>query len=827
MQFTQPRLSIAVTLALGITATQHTQASDIVNRGIISNNSHGLTSQEDLLLFNAGTIVGRDGAGVYAQGNGNVDNKGRITGSLGEKGSPLNDGIRIGKVARISNAGTIESTHPLGSGLVIGNGSVTNGSSALISGKGYGILAKGGGTTHVTNSGTIQGARGIKFEGNFNDVVVNSGSIIGSGGGPTIDLGGGDDVLSLHSGSRIGGFIDGGQGYDRVVLNGAGSGTLRDTLRFEKLHVDSGTWTLLSRGDFSDGAEIAWGAKLINQGAITGQTLVKGEYTGQGYTHSLLVKGTLRVNRASGAASIGQDLTLSRGSKLIYGVDANGGSATVQVGGTANLGGATLLVNATGGRAPVNSQHTLLRAGNVEGTFGQVTTDLALMTPEVRYGKTEVGLSYRRNDVALESLAQSDNAKSVARHLEPLTRFGKVTTGIKGQAVNREEFFSDGMNKSIIRKRRSLDDDMDSDLELAMADVEEMDDVPAVGAALTTSNEATLTRALEQLASSHTANLGNATLSGASQVSSSMLSAMRQLGDPANRQTLSSTALATGDSSRNGANGRLWVQGLGNSGKFERSQSSQVLQQNTWGLLLGADWALDSEWRLGVLGGKSQTRLKGTDFGGDLDSWHLGAYALRQSGPLALRLGAVHSIHEGRTRRNVDFAGLSDRLKGNHRADSQQAFAELGYNLGSGNLHAEPFVNIGYQRYHHEGFKEKGGDTALNVKAQTQDNLSSTFGARLANQYTLDSGMRLTPHLSAGWKHLYGRTTHQTEQNLMALNDDSFKIKSSALDRDSLVLEAGLDLKLSPRQNLGVGYSGEVGGNSRKHGVMGQWALAF
>ncbi|RBB92173.1 autotransporter outer membrane beta-barrel domain-containing protein, partial [Pseudomonas sp. MWU12-2115] len=136
-------------------------------------------------------------------------------------------------------------------------------------------------------------------------------------------------------------------------------------------------------------------------------------------------------------------------------------------------------------------------------------------------------------------------------------------------------------------------------------------------------------------------------------------------------------------------------------------------------------------------------------------------------------------------------------------------------------------VNIGYQRYHHEGFKEKGGDTALNVKAQTQDNLSSTFGARLANQYTLDSGMRLTPHLSAGWKHLYGRTTHQTEQNLMALNDDSFKIKSSALDRDSLVLEAGLDLKLSPRQNLGVGYSGEVGGNSRKHGVMGQWALAF
>lgn len=41
------------------------------------------------------------------------------------------------------------------------------------------------------------------------------------------------------------------------------------------------------------------------------------------------------------------------------------------------------------------------------------------------------------------------------------------------------------------------------------------------------------------------------------------------------------------------------------------------------------------------------------------------------------------------------------------------------------------------------------------------------------------------------------------------------------------MVEAGLDVGLSARQSLGLGYSGELGSNSRNHAVIGQWQMRF
>ena len=345
----------------------------------------------------------------------------------------------------------------------------------------------------------------------------------------------------------------------------------------------------------------------------------------------------------------------------------------------------------------------------------------------------------------------------------------------------------------------------------------------AAVAALLTSDKTTAPVALEQLAAGSNANLAKATLSSITPVSASMLSAMQQL------NSRYGSAYSSGNSPRQAAgaadSGRVWIQALGHGGKVDRNFDS-TLKHATQGLVMGADWRLNEQWHVGLVGGKSQTRLDARQYDGDLDSWHLGAYAARQDGPFSLRLGATYASHDGASKRRVAFSGFSDRLKGNYDANTQQAFAELAVNIGRHNATLEPFASVGYQRYQRDSYRENGGDAALKVFGQTRDNLSSTFGLRTAKINRLDNGITLTPRFSAGWKHTFGEIESDTRQQLVK-GGKRFEIAGAALDRNSLSVDAGLDLGLSANHTVGVGLTGEMATDSRTHGVMGQWRMAL
>ncbi|MRJ18907.1 autotransporter outer membrane beta-barrel domain-containing protein [Pseudomonas haemolytica] len=314
---------------------------------------------------------------------------------------------------------------------------------------------------------------------------------------------------------------------------------------------------------------------------------------------------------------------------------------------------------------------------------------------------------------------------------------------------------------------------------------------------------------LEQLAGSQNANLAGATQNTTQHLSNQLLSTLRTL--PANDD------------------GHFWVQGLGNGGNLNSQRGSAGLKHGTQGLLLGADWALDHAWRIGVMGAKTSSRFDAPRFAADLDSWHLGGYAVRQDGPFALRLGAVYSNHAGQNKRNVAALNYKEQLKGNYNANSQTLFSELGYQLGSADFSVEPFAGIGYQRYQREDFKERGGLTALNVGSQTQQNLNSTLGLRLATVYRFDNNLSLTPHLSTSWKHRYGDVDSQVRQTSRHAPDliDGFTITGTALDRNSLDLQAGLDLALSADHSIGLTYTSQAGTDSSNQGLMGQWKMIF
>ena len=406
----------------------------VTNYGTLTGGRHGITTDLGATLINYGDVTGRNGSGFGSDGDGTVINHGTITGAYsGLKPNGDGDGVDIDLIAHIENYGVIQGTGAGGvdkngfangsEGIALGGGYIYNAQGARVSGANNAVLVDDGSdgsglaATTLINNGTIQGLDGfgVKFVGAFDDAVINNGLISGSNG-QALDLGGGDDRLTLGSASRFDGLVDGGSGYDRVSFDDPAGGNFGNSQNFEWLDVKSGSWTLTSQNDFSDGGEIFSGARLINQGAISGSLTVDegGIYAGGGSVGNLLVNGTLQTSPQLGAATITHDLTLSSAATLAYGVNADGSSAPVQVGGTAHLNGATLAINAGSGTYPWLSQYSVLNAGAIDGTFGNVTSDYAFLTPTLNYTPTSVELTYARNDVAFANYASSANGNSAA-----------------------------------------------------------------------------------------------------------------------------------------------------------------------------------------------------------------------------------------------------------------------------------------------------------------------------------------------------------------------------------------------------------------------------
>ena len=654
-----------------------------------------------------------------------------------------------------------------------------------------------------------------------------------------------NDLITLTDGASFTGRLDGGKGDNVLFLNAADGGALNDTRNFNGLFVAQGNWTLSSKGDFHEGVLVNSGGALTNLGSIKGNVYVQngGSFAGKGTVGNLEVGGLLTVNAALGAPRVKGNLHLAPGAELAYEVTPAGGQ-TIKVDGTAQLDGATLKVVAAG-EYPQSSQYKIIEAREVKGEFGRIENDLAYMTATAQYNKKSVELTYARNDVTLESLAPTENAAALAgsitgqEALIATTAPTSTPTSPMPASTPTAAVIAVPVPvpvpvltsvAALIEDSAPATSSIPNEILTAQTSEAAAQPVPqltkpanAAVAALLTSDKTTAPIALDQLAAGSNANLAKATLSSITPVSASMLSAMRQLDNH------SASTYGSRSSPRQAAgsedSGRVWIQALGLGGKVDRDADG-ILQHASQGLVVGADWRLDEHWHVGLIGGKSQTKFDARQYDGDLDSWHLGAYAMRQDGPLSLRLGATYASHDGSSTRRVAFKGFSDRLKGNYDANTQQAFAEAGFNLGRDSVILEPYASLGYQRYQRDSYNEKGGDAALKVFGQTRDNFSSTFGLRLAQINTLDNGMHLTPRLSAGWKHTFGAIDSDTRQQLRK-GGKRFEVTGAALDRNSLAVDAGLDLGLSAVHTLGVGFTGELGNDSRTYGVAGQWRMAF
>ncbi len=123
-----------------------------------------------------------------------------------------------------------------------------------------------------------------------------------------------------------------------------------------------------------------------------------------------------------------------------------------------------------------------------------------------------------------------------------------------------------------------------------------------------------------------------------------------------------------------------------------------------------------------------------------------------------------------------------------------------------------------------DGYTEQGGAAALTSAGTSTDTTFTTLGVRASSGFMLGH-VEATARGMIGWRHAFGNVTPAITQAFA--NSDPFTVIGTPLDRNSALVEAGLDIALTGAVTLGISYEGQFASRSEDQGVRGDLAIRF
>ncbi|MEL4071652.1 autotransporter domain-containing protein [Ochrobactrum sp. GPK 3] len=749
--------------------------------GLLANNDEG-TAGGLIAATNTDIVTsGAGAAGAMAQAGGSISITGGSVTALGETASAL----------AISGSGTIEVE-----GAVLKSAQGPTIGVVLTSADDVAHIRLGSGTVATENNGIllqVDRSNGAGSGGVVN-IELDAGSV---SKGNIIDLqaktGAGNTNLVLQQGAQWTGFL---QGITHI------QGMRGSSLVFEQQSVIAGNLTgVQSSFDFGDEGDSIGGNVTLTEGSVTrgGTVAIPVQVGGNvsvdqtsilgGNWHiagNLVSAGTITPGNSIGIVAVDGDLTLASSSAYTAEINAQGEADLIKVGGTANLAG-TVTVSTLGGYQ-LDRPYTILTAGNLAGTtFSSVSWSgsTTFIAPNLSYDANNVLLTIGRNDVALSSVAQTDNQRAVAEAVDGLDLSNSVANSVvfldaAGARAAFDQLSGDAYastKTSLIETSHLVADAINNRLRSAFAGVESKD-VPVLSYAKT------------------------------------------------QEPSRASAAIDAASDNASSAQYGFWATGFGSWVKQDGNANTGGVSTSSGGFISGLDVGLAGGWRFGFAGGYSQSDIdfKGRNAAATSDSWHLGIYGGNQWGALGLRAGLIQTWHSIDASRSVSFADLSNTLEADYDARTLQAFGEIGYRLDTAAASFEPFANLAHVRLRTDGFTETGGAAALNVESDKTNTTFTTLGLRAEAPLSLGSAA-VNLKGSLGWRHAYGDIIPVSTQALAG--GDAFTVAGAPIAKDTALLEAGLDFDVTPASTLGVSHVGQYGSGAKQNGFKASFNIKF
>lgn len=749
-------------------------------------------------LINSGTLLieGFSSSGMRAFGDGNtLTNQGTIT-STGASGTGSSF---YGTGNTFINTGTITATGKDATGVLsnrinAGTKDFSNSNTLInrgriqVSGEGANavrVYMSGRMTVVNEAAGVIESQKGtaILFDNNTfnngNDRVENFGRISNLSGGIAVDLGTGDDTFLIGSTSQIDGAVEGGAGRDTFTLTGSADATLdlaRSPVRGFEVHEKLGTstWTISGSNSRLMPWEIREGGLMITgnlsaarmnvyDGSVLGGTGTVGSITAR--SGSTLSPGVNGI----GSLAVTGNVLIANGTVYRIDLNAGGQSDKIAAQGSATISGGTVRVTALPGDYRPGSRWTILTAlGGVTGQFSNVTTNLAFFKPALaKDGQNVYLVLARTNDPLPEDRPLIDPYIPLTQ--DELPQVLELTSGEPLVTATTAILAHDDLFRAAVLCRLRCSDGMPG---------------------LATSGVAMADYAADMPVSKGTA-------------------APVALGLPHRDWT-------------------MWAKAIGSWGSTNASATSHGMERSTAGLVFGVDSGFGTPYRLGIAAGYFSTSLDIGTLGasGNVESLHIGAYGSASFGALNLRGGVAYAHHEVDMTRSFSFTGFSGTMRSNSGVDSLQAFGEIGYEIPlNDRVILEPFAGLAHVHIASRGVLEEGSAVAVTGDVHSFDTTYTTLGARLIASIPTDAGA-LTFKGMLGWRHAFGDIVPKATFSYVG-DGRPFLISGAPIDKDSLVVEAGLNWEVSKTVTLNVTYSGTMGRRDQEHTIRGGLNIRF
>lgn len=754
----------------------------------------------------------------------------------------ISGALMIGQGGRGDAVVTSGSTVTVGNNVYLGwlaggQGSLTlDGASSTLTATGFtGIGWSGQGTLLITSGATyrttvgaigyLAGSRGgLRVTGASSQWLGTGFLIIGgaglaeltidSGGAVRVDNGAGLLAIANQAGStgtvnigaasgapaRAAGFLDVseirlGPGTGRLVFNHTDANyvvSARITGNGTIVH-ESGTTVLKAANSFTGAMQVT-GGLLVAEGSLASFSNVTigegGTIGGTGQLPSTTVLGTISPGNSPGTLTVNGNLTM--GANATYVAEIQGAVADrINVTGTAALAG-TLKLALLPGAYSFGAPYTLLSAqGGLGGTrFGTVD-------PSSGFGAgVAANVAYTANDLLVTLSAK------------PLSGLVNGPANAHAVAAGLDRAVAGGADPSALFGIYNL---------------------PA----------SAMPAAINQLSGEvHTAVPAMA-FSAGDQFLRAML-------DPfaAGRETMASGAAAFSDlATRKGAPPTdsaqpsapaytVWGAAFGTSGRSNGSAwvGSARRDLDDAHLAVGADLWIAPGTMLGfaLSGGNANASLASGLGKASADVFQAGLYGTTRLGPLNLAAAVGYGVLDTEVKRSVPLLGSA--LSSSYTTTAWSGRLQASLALADwGGFTVSPLAALQALQARSPARVEAnwaGANAGALVVGKRSDATSrSELGLQLDYASALD-GRALAGYLRAAWAHYYQREANLSA-SLTGLAGSGFAIEGARAPRNSALLAAGLDLRLSPSVTIGAHLDGELSESSRRIGGQARLRVSF